>query len=123
MSISRRAIVAGLAVLLSLSPVPMRAQEPSPPKAPRVGGAVRRVPRYFGKVGLTTEQRETIYKVIAEHQTKIEALEAQIAEAKAKMMKECEDVLTETQKQLLEQHRAAMRPQGRPAPTPAKSAG
>ncbi len=75
----------------------------------------RRVPRYFGQIGLTPEQRESIYKIQGKHEAKINALEKQIADARAEMLKECESVLTDTQKQLLEQRRKAAGAKGKAA--------
>src|SRR4051794_31586845 len=59
-----------------------------------------RVPNYFGQIGLTSEQRETIYKIQGKHQRKIDELEKQIDEIQAQMLGECEGVLTDTQKQM-----------------------
>ena len=67
----------------------------------------RRVPRYFGQIGLTPGQRESIYKIRAKHQQQIDALEKQIAEIQAQMLSECEALLADTQKQFLEQRRHA----------------
>ncbi|HEY2157368.1 MAG TPA: hypothetical protein VGH33_17200, partial [Isosphaeraceae bacterium] len=66
----------------------------------------RRVPNHFGQVGLTPEQRESIYKIRKAHYEKLEALRAEMAEIEAKSMSECEAVLTETQRKLLENLRA-----------------
>ena len=62
----------------------------------------RRVPDYFGQIGLTPEQKETIYKIRAKHAEKIDALKKQIAETQAAMLAECESQLTESQKKQLE---------------------
>jgi Spy/CpxP family protein refolding chaperone len=67
----------------------------------------RRVPRYFGQLGLTGDQRESIYKVQGKQMPKIEALEKQIEEVRGHMIQECEAVLTPAQKQMLGEHRAA----------------
>ena len=67
----------------------------------------RRVPDYFGQIGLTPEQREQIYKIRASHYEKIRDLEKQITALNVKMMKECEGLLTETQKKMLEARREA----------------
>jgi hypothetical protein len=92
------------------------AQDPgkvaSPPKADapaakRSYDPSRRVPDFFGQIGLTPEQREAIYKVRAKHQAKIGELEKQMAELQAQSLAECEGVLTDTQKQLLAQRRKA----------------
>jgi len=66
----------------------------------------RRVPDYFGQIGLNTEQRESIYKIRKSHQEKIDGLKKQIIEADAKSLTECEAVLTDSQKKLVENLRA-----------------
>jgi hypothetical protein len=66
----------------------------------------RRVPDYFGQLGLSDAQKESIYKIRATHQPKIDALEKQLDELRGQMIKECETVLTDAQKKLLEERRA-----------------
>ena len=97
-------------------PMPLLARDdtakPAPTTAPAAAAkpkadSSRRVPNHFGQVGLTLEQREAIYKIRKAHQEKVDALKAQIAEADAKSMAECEAVLTETQRKLLENLRAS----------------
>jgi Spy/CpxP family protein refolding chaperone len=107
---------AALTMILS-SDLPLGAQEPrggsqtdSPTKAKtskKGFDPARRVPMYFGQLGLTDDQRESIYKAQGKHLPKIEALQKQIEEIRGQMLKECEAVLTPAQKQLLEQRRAA----------------
>lgn len=117
----RMRIGAGLmsvAAMVSLGSLPLGAQEPgSRPdeaKPARKGSSqARRVPRYFGQVGLTPDQKEQIYRIKETHMGKIEALKQQIAEAEAKMMAECEGVLTEAQRRLLEQRRGTARGRSR----------
>jgi Spy/CpxP family protein refolding chaperone len=106
--------LSSLAAILLATSLPLIAQE-SPrakttekteaPAAKR--DAARRVPRYFGQIGLTPEQRDSIYKIQSKHQSKIEALQKQINEIQSQMLSECETVLTDTQKQLLQQRRQA----------------
>lgn len=99
-------------------PAKADAEKPSAPAARPKADPSRRVPNHFGQVGLTIEQRESIYKIRKAHQEKIEALRAQIAEVEAKAMVECEAVLTDTQKKLLENLRSAnVRPAARPVET------
>ena len=107
---------AALAMIVA-SDFPLGAQEPrggsqadSPTKTKTSKKALdpaRRVPAYFGQLGLTPDQRESIYKVQGKHMPKIEALQQQIEEIRGQMLKECEGVLTPAQKQLLEQRRTA----------------
>ncbi len=66
----------------------------------------RRVPNYFAQLGLTDTQRESIYKIQARHQPKIDALEKQLEELRAQALKECEGVLTAAQKKMLSDRRA-----------------
>jgi hypothetical protein len=110
-----RVLGAGQAALL-LAAATLHAQEPSKattapkadaPAATRSNDPARRVPSYFGQIGLTPEQREAIYKIRAEHQARITELEKQVAELRAEELGACEGVLTETQKQLLAQRRKA----------------
>lgn len=77
-------------------------------RAKRAADPTRRVPNHFGQLGLSDEQRESIYKIQAQHMPKIDALEKQIDELRAQMVKECETVLTSTQKQMLADRRTAV---------------
>ena len=134
MRISPRIGAAGLgfAFAMMLGAWPLSAQElgagKSSPKAgdpsvKRTFDPSRRVPDYFGQIGLTSEQRETIYKLRAKHYQKIDEVEKQIAVIQAQMLAECESVLNDNQKQLLE-HRRRSAAQGKRAPEvtkPAKS--
>jgi Spy/CpxP family protein refolding chaperone len=105
----------GLALIIAGS-LPLFAQEPKaddakpaaekPVAATRKSDPSRRVPNHFGQVGLTPEQRESIYKIRKAHYEKLEALRAEMAEIESKSMSECEAVLTETQRKLLENLRA-----------------
>ena len=101
-----------LALVFAAVPMPIRAADDAgkpttattaKPKA----DPSRRVPNHFGQVGLTPEQRESIYKIRKAQHEKIEALRAQILEVESKGMGECEAVLTETQRKLLENLRAS----------------
>ncbi len=88
------------------------AQEPVTPKsaepvAKKKHDASRRVPDYFGQIGLTAEQRASIYGILNKRQEKIDALEQQIATEKAEMIVQCEGTLTDIQKKLLENLRHA----------------
>jgi len=110
-----QAVGAGLATAALMAAGTLIAQDvkPSPkpddpgPSARRGGDPARRVPDYFGQIGLTPEQREAIYKIRGKHQAKIDELERQIDEIQAQMLVECEGVLTDTQKQMLAQRRKA----------------
>jgi hypothetical protein len=102
----------GLAVVIATASLSSFAQDPAAKKAtdkPEATTVVkkkydpsRRVPDYFGQIGLTIEQRESIYKVRKVHHEKLEALKKQIVEEDADAMKKCEVLLTDTQKKLLD---------------------
>jgi septum formation inhibitor MinC len=121
---------------MALGAWPLGAQEPkkadTPPAAApvpvsparRAVDQVRRVPAFFGQIGLTADQREEIYKIRAKHLQRIGDLEKQIAQIRAEMQGECEKLLNDTQKQLLESRRrsAAEKKKARtPAPEPPAS--
>ena len=57
------------------------------------------MPRHFGQLGLTVEQKESIYQIQGKHMPKIEALEKQIEDLKTKMILDCEATLSAAQKQ------------------------
>ncbi len=121
MIIRIRAVAAATALTLTLmtlvaSDPGIKAQEPpstKPAEKPtesipkKKQDPARRVPPYFGQIGLTTEQRSTIYGIQGKRHEKIEALEQQIAAEKAEMLAQCEATLTETQKKLLDNLRRA----------------
>lgn len=106
------AVALGLVVVAAMGGLPLAAQEPAstkpaPPPAKKKVEPSRRVPAYFGQIGLTTEQRASIYGIQAKRFEKIDALERQVAAEKAEMLADCEGVLNETQKKLLDNLRKA----------------
>src|SRR4051794_18112725 len=86
----------GLAFVLMIAAWPLSAQEPAPsktaektdPVARRTYDSARRVPDYFGQIGLTPDQRESIYKIRSKHQQKIDELEKQIDAIQSQMLSE-----------------------------------
>jgi|GEM_PF-1973449 len=118
MSLSRVAAT-GLRVVsfVLLAALPLVAQDasnssPSPKaKAPATKttsvAAPRRVPNYFGQLGLSREQKDSIYEVVAKHQARIDELKKELAEANDKMVEECESLLDEAQKKSLQARRNA----------------
>lgn len=113
-----RAAGVGCASVLVLGVLPLAwgqgpAEKPAEKPAAKAGGPAakrpadpaRRVPDLFGQLGLTPEQRESIYKIRAKHLVQIDELRKQLAEANKKMLEDCETVLNDSQKQLLEQRR------------------
>jgi Spy/CpxP family protein refolding chaperone len=118
MAFPKRSVLMGLvmALMVALGTIPLAAQDNPPGKksdkadAPATkGSGTRRLPNFFGQIGLSLDQRESVYKVLAKHQEQIEVLEKQLVEARTDMMRDCESVLTAPQKQLLEQRRSAPR--------------
>ena len=107
------AVLASAAALMIVSgSLPSIAQEANAPvqakakkAAKKAPDPTRRVPPYFGQLGLTDAQRESIYGIRAKHQPKIDALEKQLEDLREQTLKECEAVLTDAQKKLLEEHR------------------
>lgn len=98
----------GKAKVDSRAKVESRAKAESRAKpAKRAFDPTRRVPNYFGQLGLTDAQREAIYKIQAEHQPRIEELEKQLEEVRADSLKECEAVLNEAQRKMLTERRSA----------------
>ena len=80
------------------------------PTATAKKDASRRVPRHFGKVGLTDDQKEQIYKIQAKHHEKIAELQKQLDHMRAELTTECEAVLTPEQHKLLEKLRKPSAP-------------
>jgi hypothetical protein len=96
--------------MVVLSVLPLGAQEPvpkkpaenaTPPADKKAYDPARRVPSYFGDLGLTAEQREAIYKIRGKHLPQVVALKKQLAELDAAIIAECEAVLTDAQKESL----------------------
>lgn len=61
-----------------------------------------RLPNHYGKLNLSTEQRDKVYKIQAGYKSQIDALKKQLAELTKKRNSECEGVLTATQKSRLD---------------------
>jgi hypothetical protein len=142
MAVRPRAAALALALsftgLLTLGSLRLAAQEPAKAGAPapaesapakRVNDPTRRVPPFFGQIGLTPEQREEVYKIRGKHGVRIAELQKELARAQAEMLADCETVLSDTQKQLLETRRRASaasqeaRRKSAPAATPPAQAG
>jgi hypothetical protein len=107
-------LASAAAMTVASGSLPLIAQEPGNAPAQvrvrtpgkRVFDPTRRVPRYFGQLGLSGAQKESIYKIQAKHQPKIDELQKQLLELRAQTVKECETVLTDSQKKMLEDRRA-----------------
>ena len=62
-----------------------------------------RVPNHYGKLGLSPKQKETIYGIQAKYQKQIEVLEQQLAELEQQEDEEVSEVLTDDQKERLQE--------------------
>ncbi|MFO1020520.1 MAG: hypothetical protein U0903_07470 [Planctomycetales bacterium] len=60
-----------------------------------------RLPNHFGKLDLTDEQRQTIYKIQDKYDAEIDQLEAKLKELKGLRQKEMEGALTKEQQSRL----------------------
>ncbi|QDV32382.1 hypothetical protein [Tautonia plasticadhaerens] len=111
------ALLAGSALLAGMSGHAQDEPTPSPPITPGTNGSektfppYRRVPSYFGQVGLSDQQKADIYALRGRYRAELSELERQIEEMKRREMEECESVLTDSQRKLLTQLRDAKRPQ------------
>ena len=77
-----------------------KVQEPKRDDQPaKVKGVL---PPNWGKLGLSTDQRQTIYRIQGKYNDEIDKLEAKIKELKATRDKEMKAVLTAAQKKRLE---------------------
>lgn len=112
--LSRARAGAFACALASMIAPALAAQEPAAgrpadpaPVAKKAADNSRRVPPFFGQIGLTPEQKEAIYKIRASRQARIEALHQEMVKLNAEVVTECESVLNDTQKKLLSQRREA----------------
>jgi Spy/CpxP family protein refolding chaperone len=94
--------------------LPLAAQEPGKTtvdaktktkSTKRAYDPARRVPNFFGQLGLSDAQKESIYKIQGKHMPQIDALEKQLEDLRVQMLAECESVLTGPQKQMLADRR------------------
>ncbi|QDT97046.1 hypothetical protein [Gimesia aquarii] len=61
-----------------------------------------RVPPHYGKLNLSKEQRDKIYKIQANYKSQMDSLRKQLAELNSKRKAECKTVLTASQKSILD---------------------
>ena len=83
------------------------AQEPAPSGANPAGPIVRRVPPYFGQVGLSPQQKEAIYAIRGKYAGRMAELKRQMEQLQQQELAECESVLTPSQRAQLAERRAA----------------
>jgi Spy/CpxP family protein refolding chaperone len=99
-----------VSALVTLAAASLEAQEPKKETSLEDTIALptvqRRVPSYFGQIEITPEQREKIYAIQAAQQPEIDRLKQQGEMARAKLLKDCEKVLSEKQQQKLTQLRS-----------------
>lgn len=67
------------------------------------GKAKGMLPQYWGKLGLSDEQKQTIYKIQNKYDAEITKLQAKIDELKDARLKDSRAVLTADQKKKLEE--------------------
>lgn len=109
-------LLAGVLVV-TLGAAVVEAQGPGAASGTRAGGALatraynpsRRVPPFFGQVGLTPSQREQIYSIRGKYYDQIADLKQQIEDLEAKEDTDCAGVLTDSQRKLLDSLRSARR--------------
>jgi flagellar basal body-associated protein FliL len=56
------------------------------------------LPKYFGRLGLTDDQKQKVYKIATSYKTKIDALTEQLEELKSQRQAELLKILSDTQK-------------------------
>lgn len=130
---ARRRVVGLLSGLMILAGATALVAQ-TPKEGSRAYNPTRRVPMYFGQIGLTESQREEIYSIRAKYYDQIAELKRQIEELETKQNTDCAGVLTESQRKLLETLRNARRgsshaatttetpkPAATPAPPPAET--
>ena len=81
---------------------------PDPPASKSEKSKPRgRLPNHFGKIGVTEEQRHTIYGIQADYNAQIDELLAQVEILRGERDKTIEEVLTPAQRDLLTELREA----------------
>ena len=81
----------------SPAPKKMGKKRTQKPKAmPKKAGG--RLPRYYGQIGLSDEQREKVYEIQRTYREQIDELRKQLKAIEAKQKEEISEVLTEEQK-------------------------
>jgi len=90
-------------VVLSGGLVGQDAKKEEPKKGDQPAKAKGTLPANWGKLGLSDEQKQSIYKVQGKYNEEIDKLEAKIKELKGSRDKEMRGVLTAEQKKRLEE--------------------
>lgn len=102
--VSMVALIGGLLVasggLVGQDP---KKDDPKPAKKDEPAGKLKgSLPPNWGKIGLTDDQKQDVYKVQAKYNAEIEKLEGKIKELKAARDKDMKAVLTAEQKKALQ---------------------
>ncbi len=63
-----------------------------------------RLPNHYGKIGLSDEQRESIYSIQAEYRAKIQSLLREVEDLRDEQSLQIQSVLTEIQRAELQKH-------------------
>jgi hypothetical protein len=106
----------GLATVLVVGTLPLLSPDPAQGQAAAKGrNPARRTPPYFSKVGLSTDQREKIYSIREKYVGKVTALKKQIEDLQTQELAECETVLTEGQRKILNEQRSTAKGKGKAA--------
>jgi Spy/CpxP family protein refolding chaperone len=82
--------------------VGQEAKKDDPKKEETTAKVKGKLPQYWGKIGLTDEQKQTIYKIQGKYGTEIDKLKAKIEELETTRDKEMKAVLSADQKKALE---------------------
>lgn len=105
---SRSHLKRWLAFLFLITMVPTILPGESPDGAVNVVQR-RRLPNYYGQIGISDRQRERIYTLQGEYNSQIDDLQSRIDELKAERDAEIEAVLTDAQRNRLEDRREEAR--------------
>ena len=99
-------LLMGLSLVAALGIIPSLAQDPAKEKPTALkANTARRVPRYFGQIGLSPDQKEKIYDIRSKHASKLDELKKRLSEEQLKELVDCETVLLDSQKKVLSQIR------------------
>jgi Spy/CpxP family protein refolding chaperone len=100
-------LLSGLLVLSADGLVGQEAKKKDDPKATTKDEPTGKVkgflPQNWGKLGLSGDQKQQVYKIQAKYNTEIDQLDAKIKELRAARDKEMRTVLTPDQKRRLEE--------------------
>ncbi len=103
--------IVGLMVVVMatlLNDLPAQETKKQPPaivnKEDEPGKLRGQLPKGWGKIGLSDEQKQAIYRIQNKYNAEIERLQAKINELKTARDKEMRDILTPEQRKRLEQY-------------------